>query len=234
MKVIAIILAGGTGSRLQGYRKPKQFLPLGKCSLLGHSLRAFQNSKKVSKAVLTLPKEHWKEGCALVQREGFGSFVSCVEGGKTRQESVWKALEWLQENDVPDIVLIHDAARPFVTKSMIEKSIRIAMQYGAVEVVVPTIDTIIESDGKKVSRVLERNALFSVQTPQTFRFQTIWDAHQKALEANIRNVSDDAQLLLRLGQKVKILEGSYDNFKITTPRDYEFAKMILSTKGKVF
>jgi len=233
MKVTAIILAGGMGSRMQEYGKPKQFLPLGPLSILGHSLRTFQDSKKVSGVLLTLPRENWDEGCELVKREGFKSFVSFVEGGNTRQESVWKALESLNykqatgaKNDTPDIVLIHDAARPFVTKDMITKSIEIAVEHGAVIVAVPTVDTLVESDGQNILKVLDRSTLFSVQTPQTFRFSLIWKAHQKALESNITNASDDAQLLLRLGQTVKILEGNHDNFKITRSRDYEFAKKI--------
>ena len=221
--IVAAVLAGGSGSRM-GVKTLKQFLLLGKKTIIQTSIQAFKNSGLVDHVVVALPRGT----LALYEKEirsyRFGKFVSVIEGGLTRQESSYSTLQHIEKAGGAEIVLIHDAARPFVSRTMIQDSIDFARKYGASEVAAPSVDTLIESDGTFIKSVLDRSRIYRVQTPQTFQFDLILDAHRKALAQGCYSATDDAQLILKMGKKVAIVEGAQENLKITTPVDYEVAK----------
>ena len=151
-----------------------------------------------------------------------------VVGGDTRQESVYNALKELSSNT--DIVVIHDAVRPFVNEDMIIQSIDDANRYGSAIVAVPVKDTIKESDNDGfVMKTLDRRKLWAIQTPQTFKYDLIMKAHLYARDNNIQ-ATDDAFLVEQIGHKVKLIMGSYENIKITTPDDLAVAKAILESR----
>lgn len=225
-KVVAAILAGGSGSRMKKYKTLKQFLPLGGQTIIQKTISVFIDSGLIDKVILTLPKDQIPVYQKRIKQYGFGDFVELIPGGKTRQESSFKAVDFVLKHGSCDLVLIHDAVRPFLSKKILKTSIHLAKKYGASEVAVPATDSLIESDGKFVNHILERKKHYCAQTPQTFHFDLILKAHLKAVSEKFNQATDDASLILRLGKKVALVEGSYDNIKITTPKDYELAEII--------
>jgi 2-C-methyl-D-erythritol 4-phosphate cytidylyltransferase len=223
MKNTAIILGGGVGKRLQG-DIPKQFLPLGTRPMIVHTVEAFQQSPSLDAIVVVMP-EGWEQRCSdELKPFGFTKVKGIITGGETRQLSCWQALQYLAA-DPPHICVIHDAARPLVTKEMIEQAVREGEQ--GMTFALPLTDTIVESRDGEITTILPREQLRQVQTPQSFPFQTLWEAHRTALEEGIRDASDDAGLVLRLGNQVRVIEGDPRNIKITGPADLELAQHLL-------
>jgi 2-C-methyl-D-erythritol 4-phosphate cytidylyltransferase len=227
-KVVAIIAAGGTGTRM-GTATPKQFLMLGERPLLLHSLWVFDRAPSVTEVVLVVPKEERAHALAnVVERYGVKKVVNVVAGGATRQESVYNGLK--ETDDDTEIVVIHDAVRPFVTEDLIERSIEVARSLGGAIVAVPMKDTPkqVGPDGR-IQRTLDRTGLWLAQTPQTFRRALMLEAYRKA-EGDRLPATDDAVLVERLGQTVGIVPGSWENIKITTPEDLVIAEAILAVR----
>ena len=153
-----------------------------------------------------------------------------VEGGKRRQDSVHNALlKILQGENIPELVLVHDAARPLCSGDLIDRIIDSAINYGAAIPVLPLVDTIRIVRGQE-TRIVDRNKLFSVQTPQGFKTKIIKDASTQAVEEKWE-VTDDAALIEKNGGKVKTIKGESQNFKITTPADLERANFIINSKN---
>jgi 2-C-methyl-D-erythritol 4-phosphate cytidylyltransferase len=221
MKNTAIILGGGVGKRVQG-EIPKQFLPLDKRPMIVHTVGAFQQSPSIDAIVVVVP-QGWEQRCSD-ELLPYHKVTGVITGGETRQLSCWQALQYLAA-DPPSIVVIHDAARPLVTGEMIEQAAREGengMTFG-----LPVTDTIVECRDGAISTVLSREQLRQIQTPQAFSFQTLWEAHRQALEDGIRDASDDAGLVLRVGNQVQVIEGDPRNIKITGPADLELARHLL-------
>ena len=151
-----------------------------------------------------------------------------MPGGQTRQDSVYNGLQAISHDS--DIVLIHDGARPFVTKEMIVRAVNEIKTCGAVIVAMPVKDTIktVGEDGF-VMNTLDRELLWQVQTPQIFKKDLIIEAHERAKRLSLQ-ATDDSRLVERLGEKVKVIRGSYENIKITTPEDIKIAEEILRSK----
>ncbi|OGP53022.1 MAG: 2-C-methyl-D-erythritol 4-phosphate cytidylyltransferase [Deltaproteobacteria bacterium RBG_13_52_11] len=223
MKNYAIILGGGAGTRLKG-EIPKQFLLLGERPIIVHTIAAFQQAPSID-AILVVVPAGWKKRCtADLKPYVFDKIQGVIAGGETRQLSCWQALQYLKA-DPPHICVVHDAARPLVTAEMIEVAVREGhkgMTFG-----LRARDTIVECRGGEIMRVSPREQMYQVQTPQSFPFQTLWDAHCKALAAGIREASDDAGLVLKAGNRLKVLEGDPRNIKITDPFDLELAQHFL-------
>jgi len=223
MKHTAIILGGGSGKRLQG-EIPKQFLPLGNRPMIVHTVEAFQQSLSIDVVVVVVP-EGWEKRCIEdLKPYGFTKVQGVISGGETRQLSCWQALQYLK-TDPPSIVVIHDAARPLVTLEMIEVAVREGgegMTFG-----LRTVDTIVECRDGEITKILPREQIRQIQTPQSFPFQTLWGAHCQALEGGINDASDDAGLVLRAGNRVKVIEGDPRNIKITDPLDLELAQRLI-------
>lgn len=223
MKKTAVILGGGVGKRLQG-DIPKQFLPLGTRPMIVHTVEAFQQSPSIDAIVVVVPAG-WEQQCLEdLTPYNCDKVLGVITGGETRQLSCWQALQYLAE-DPPSIVVIHDAARPLVTGGMIGQSVREGEK--GMTFVLPVTDTIVESRDGEISKILPREELRQVQTPQAFPFQTLWEAHRTALEEGIKDASDDAGLVLRLGRPVRVIEGDPRNIKITGPADLELAQHLL-------
>ena len=226
MKKTAIILGGGSGKRLKG-DIPKQFLPLDKRDkrpMIVHTVEAFQQSPAIDVIVVVVP-EGWEERSSdELKPSDVNKLRGIITGCETRQLSCWQALQYLAE-DPPTLVVIHDAARPFVSGGMIEEAVREGAK--GMTFALAITDTIVESRDGEITTVLPREELRQVQTPQAFPFQTLWEAHQTALEEGIRDASDDAGLVLRMGRPVRVIEGDPRNIKITGPADLELAQYLL-------
>jgi len=222
-----IIAAGGTGRRMGG-RVPKQFLPLGNTTILERTLALFNGHSQVCEIILVVPKDHLEKAAWLVHAGNLSRVTRVVAGGRDRQESVWNGLNAFGES--PRFILIHDAVRPLVRKQVLDAVIRQSRRYGAAVAGVRVKDTI-KQEGRKgfFTKTLDRSRLWSIQTPQGFRFKLAYEAHRKARSAHFIG-TDDAALVERLGRKVRIVEGDYDNIKITTAEDLAFAEMVLKNR----
>lgn len=226
---IAIILAGGEGRRMSGGGLPKQFLEFNGRPILMHTLQVFDSCPSIDQIVIVSHPHHSARVRRLVATGGLAKPVAIVEGGGSRQESVWNALDYLRSIS-PGVVVIHDSVRPFVTHEIIDRSIAAAEAVGAADVVVKTTDTIVAVDQGFISSIPDRNLLYNGQTPQTFRFEIILSAHEQARMAGFVDTTDDVKLVLRLGHPVQVVEGSYENIKLTTPFDVHLAQLIYENR----
>ncbi|HEX9949171.1 MAG TPA: 2-C-methyl-D-erythritol 4-phosphate cytidylyltransferase [Thermodesulfobacteriota bacterium] len=223
MKHTAIIVGGGLGKRFKG-DIPKQFLPLDKRPIIVHTVEAFQRSSSIDAIVVVVPAG-WEQRCAEdLKPYGLANVQGIIAGGATRQLSCYQALCFLKP-DPPAIVVIHDAVRPLVSPELIATAVqegREGMTFG-----LRPVETIVQGRDGKIIKVLPREELYQIQTPQAFPFQTLWDAHCQALEAGITDASDDAGLVLSAGKRVKVLPGDPRNIKITSPFDLTLAQHLL-------
>jgi len=206
---------------------PKQFLPLGERPIIVHTVEAFQRCPSIDAIVVVVPSG-WEKQCqAALKPSAFDKIKGVIAGGETRQLSCWQALHFLK-SDPPHIVVIHDAVRPLVSQAMISAAAQEGtegMTFG-----LQGVDTIVECRDGEIMRLLPREELYQIQTPQAFPFQILWDAHCQALEAGITDASDDAGLVLRSGKQVKVLPGDPRNIKITGPFDLELTQHLLQER----
>lgn len=222
-KVVAIIPAAGSGKRL-GSREKKPFVLLGGKPLVTYALKALNSSGYIDAIIIAAQASSIKRLKEIVKRCGINKTLFVTKGGKTRAESVKNCFDLIREPC--DIVLIHDAARPFPSSGMIKNSVLLAKKYGACITAIRQTDTVKLANKKLfVKRTLDRNSLWRAQTPQAFRYSLL----KKAIE-NIRagqDITDEASILERIGKRVKILEGSAHNIKITTKEDLKIARGLL-------
>ncbi len=249
MKVDAIIVSAGKGRRfaegkareseygstksdlgpMRIGRGKKQFQLLAGKPVLAHTLDKFEACPLIRSVLLVVGEEdldHCLE--EIVEKYGYQKVSQIVPGGKRRQDSVRKGIDALSGD--ADVVVIHDGVRPFVTRDLIEESIHTAFRFEAALVAMPVKDTIkmVHNDGT-VIKTLDRETLWQIQTPQTFRVNLIKEAHRRATEEGFLG-TDDASLVERLGVKVHVIPGSYSNLKITTPEDLILAEFFLQAK----
>ncbi len=228
--VSAIIVAAGRGRRM-GANIGKQFLPLMGKPVLAYCLQVFEECSYVDDIVLVVDAKDLDYTRELLQAYGYRKLQRIVAGGAERQQSVYKGLLGIKPDT--DIVMIHDGVRPFVSPSILEESIRVARENGCSVVGVPAKDTIkiVDDQGYTVATP-DRRSLWLIQTPQTFRYEILLQAHEKAQEENFEG-TDDAVLVERLGIPVRMIMGSYENIKITTPEDMALGEIILAKRGRM-
>jgi 2-C-methyl-D-erythritol 4-phosphate cytidylyltransferase len=224
-KDVAVILAGGSGTRMKGEKALKTFLALGTQSILQRTLNVFHRSGAVAALWVVLPRGRLGEFRPEIEKYGFGAFVRMIEGGRFRQESAYLALKDIERSGGAGTVILHDAVRPFVTPQLIRESISLARTHGAVETAVPVVDTLVEVENGMIRNIPDRSRFYRVQTPQAFDFALILEAHEAALNDGVFDATDDARLVMRLGRRVAIQQGYYENIKITTRADYALAKL---------
>lgn len=232
-RVGAIVLAGGKGRRMNSGVQ-KQYMLLDGKPIVVHALMAFEESN-VDDIILVTGEDdiaYAKE--ELIKAYGLKKVTKVVAGGKERYHSVFQGLCALEHCDY---VLIHDGARPLVTKDIIERSIVGAMEYDACVVGMPVKDTIKISDGNNfASDTPDRKFLWQIQTPQSFSYELIFSAYKNILEDESAQVgiTDDAMVVeLQKNKKIKLLEGSYENLKVTTPEDLVIAESLLKARKNV-
>ena len=218
-KVGAIIAAAGRGERMGGV--DKMFAPLAGKPVLAWVVDTFQKCPLVDQIVVVLAEHHLERGKKLALEQGWSKVTDICSGGQRRQDSVAAGLRQLKDCHW---VIIHDGARPLVTEALIESGLEAARETGAAVAAVPVTDTIkLASDDGFILGTPPRHSLQAVQTPQVFRFDIITEAHRRAEGM----ATDDALLVERLGYRVKLYMGSYDNIKITTPSDLALATMLV-------
>ncbi|MGI6065962.1 MAG: 2-C-methyl-D-erythritol 4-phosphate cytidylyltransferase [Bacillota bacterium] len=225
--VTAVIPAAGQGTRMNNVIN-KQFLLLQGKPVLAHTLEIFQNCQTVQDVVVVAAAG--EEHCCreLVARLGLSKVISIVTGGKERQDSVAKGLSKISPECT--LVVVHDGARPLLLPSHLMDVTRTAGETGAAVLAVPVKDTlkIIDKDFL-VKKTPDRSTIWAVQTPQAFKKEIIIDCYRRAYQDGVIG-TDDASLVERYGYQVKIVPGTYENIKITTPEDLKLAEIIL--KGR--
>lgn len=228
-KCVAIILAGGKGKRM-GTDIPKQYIQVCEKPVLYYSLKAFQDSKIIDDIILVSGKDEIQY-CKtnIVDKYAITKVRKIVEGGKERYNSVY---EGLKAADDAKYVFIHDGARPMIDNTIINNAYNGVKEHKACVVAVPSKDTIKIADDLGYSAMTpDRNKMWVVQTPQVFEYQIIFDAYKKALVNDTSKITDDAMIAeLYSDLKVKFVQGSYENIKITTPSDIIFFEAMLKNE----
>lgn len=225
MRCTAIVLAAGRGSRMNSSIS-KQYIELGGFPLIYYALQAFERSR-VDDVVLVAGQDEI-DYCHrhIVEKYSLCKVRQIVSGGSERYLSVYQGL---RAAGSPDVVLIHDGARPFVTDRIIEQTIESAVRYGSGIAAVPAKDTIkIADDQQYAVQTPLRDHVWMMQTPQTFLYTDIRAAYEKVIAEKIQNVTDDAMVMeVAFGRSVKLVKGSYRNIKVTTPEDLEIADLFV-------
>jgi 2-C-methyl-D-erythritol 4-phosphate cytidylyltransferase len=216
----ALILMGGEGRRM-GSSLPKQFHKLGSLKVYQHTLKTFQTSKLFQEIILVCHPD-WID----VVREETPLPVRIIPGGASRQASSWEGLKAC--NPSCHYVMIHDAVRPFVSLQILQENARAVLKYGAIDTVIESADTlVVTEDGKTLQSIPPRHQLRRGQTPQTFAYPLISEAHAKASPQASLGATDDCRLVIDLGATIHLVEGSEDNMKITTERDLLIAQRLI-------
>ena len=226
--IMAIIPAAGIGSRM-GSGIKKQYLMLGNMPVLARTIRVMEDSPEIQGIVLVVgPGEEAYCRDHILAGKAFSKVMAVVPGGDHRQSSVYNGLSFLPGET--QMVLIHDGARPLVQPGEISRVIEAAREVGAAALAVPLKDTVKVVDSRGwVQSTPPREFLWAVQTPQVFRYGIIMEAHRKAREVG-QLATDACALVESLGGPVKLVAGSYENIKITTPEDLVLAEAFLSRR----
>jgi 2-C-methyl-D-erythritol 4-phosphate cytidylyltransferase len=226
--ISVVIVAAGKGTRMN-MDINKQYIEVDGVQVLARTLQVFEDCTPVDEVILVVNSYdivYCKQN--IIGRYGLKKVKTIVAGGAQRQDSVLNGLQEISKSC--DIALIHDGARPFIKEETILNSIEAAMEYGAACVAVPVKDTIKRGDSEGfIAETLDRSVIWSIQTPQVFKYELIMEAHMKAKEENYQG-TDDAVLAERIGIKTKLVMGSYDNIKITTQEDLVIAEAIINSR----
>ncbi len=221
-EVAVVIPAGGVGSRF-GARTPKQFLRLGTMPILAATVQHFARHPAVRAVVVAAPEPWVARAGRILGRVVTRTPLTVVAGGRTRQDSVWLALQAAPE-DV-EIIVVHDAVRPMITRRLVDTVVRAAAAEGAAICALPLTETVKRVRAERVEATLDRSELWAVQTPQAFRADLLREAHEKARRDGVVG-TDDAMLVERLGHPVRVVRGLAENVKITTPEDLRRARFL--------
>ena len=215
----AIVPAGGLGARMAS-RRPKQYLRLARAPILVATLRALARTRGLVGIVVAVPEDHVPATRRLLARHRVPKILDVVAGGADRQESVWRALQRVPER--AEWVVVHDGVRPFIDHCIVER-VRAAAAGGAATCGMPVRETVKRVRGGSVEATIDRDGLWTTQTPQVFTRALLWEAHEKARRDGFAG-TDDAVLVERLGTTVAMVPGLEQNLKITTREDLRTAR----------
>ena len=216
-----IIVAGGSGSRMN-MNINKQFIKINEKEVIAHTIDKFYKNEYIDEIILVVKEDeidYFNKN--IINKYGYKN-IKIALGGKERQDSVYNGLKIVDKDW--DMVLVHDGARPFVSKEIIKKAVTETKKASVIGVRVK--DTIKVVNNNEIISTPNRNTLWAIQTPQTFKYDLLKIAYEKAYEENFYG-TDDSSLVENLGEKVNIIEGSYENIKITTKEDLNMAYQII-------
>lgn len=231
------ILAGGSGTRMGNTEMPKQFLMLGERPIIIHTIEQFLINQAFSKIVVCCPKEWVSYAEDLLDKYNIDKDkVEITAGGATRNESIMNGCKYIEEkyglND-KDIVVTHDAVRPFVTQRILDDNIKLAKKYGAADTVIPATDTIVYSkDGKMITEIPDRKECYQGQTPQTFNIKKLMSLFDSLTKKEKEILTDGCKIFSIKGEDVALVDGEVYNVKLTTLYDLKIAQAILMRKDE--
>lgn len=226
-QVVAVIPAAGLGTRM-GSARSKQFMDLCGKPMLAVTLEQFQRCGLVD-GIVVVVSEQSVAFCSrqIVERFELTKVVKVVAGGQRRQDSVRNGIEAVSNPN--ERILVHDGARPLVTPELIERVIRAGARHRAVVPGIPLKDTLKQIDSRgRVVKTVDSGALWAIQTPQVFQGEDIREAHRKSVEEDWQGITDDAFLVEKIGIPVELIQGEETNIKVTTIKDLELARLLLS------
>lgn len=236
--IYAEILAGGKGTRMGNTEMPKQFIKIGNKPIIVHTLEQFLLCSRIDKIIIVTPSVWVAHTQDLIEKyisQQIKNKIYICEGGEDRNESIMNGIEYIHQkfgqND-DDIVVTHDAVRPFLTDRIIEENIDMALEYGATDTVVSAIDTIVEStDNDTISNIPRRDFMYQGQTPQSFNIKKLVELYNSLTKEEKIVLTDAAKIFVVKGEKVKLVRGELFNMKITTPYDLKLANALV--KGDI-
>ena len=232
--IYAMILAAGNGTRMKS-KLPKQYLLLKNKAIFIYSLEQFLANKKIDKIIISCPIGWISYTNNIISKYLTNTLnIDVIEGGLSRPETLIKGCEYINKeyginND--DIIITHDAVRPFITQRMIDDNIKYTRKYDAVSSVIAASDTIFEStDNKTISNVPSRDKLYHAQTPQTFKLEKLLTIYRSLTNIELNSLTDGCKAFIIKNEPVYLVEGEVSNIKITSPFDLILAENILSQK----
>lgn len=229
--IYGAILAGGSGTRMHVSSMPKQFLPLRGKPIIIHTLEKMLACNKFNAVYLGVHPSWMSYMYDLLDKHNIDTArVRLAQGGETRNDTIFKIIEEIKrdygEND-DDIIVTHDAVRPFVTLRIIEENIEAAEKYGACDTVVPATDTIVSSEnGEEISEIPNREFMYQGQTPQSFKVKMLKELYAQLTPSEKEILTDACKICVIKNVPVKLIKGEPLNLKITTVHDYEIAEVI--------
>lgn len=236
--IFGAILAGGTGSRMGLTNMPKQFLELGDKPIIIHTLQKFLLNLKFDVIYLGI-HENWTGYMEdlieeyITDREN-KTRVKIISGGSDRNSTIMNIVEDIEKNytiSTEDIIVTHDAVRPFVTSRILEENIEITIKYGVCDTVIPAIDTIVVSEnGKIIKEIPNRQYMYQGQTPQSFKILELKKLYNKLSEEEKEILTDACKIFVIKGREVYLVRGEISNLKITTQEDYKIAQAMIGAK----
>lgn len=237
--IYAGILAAGIGTRMHRQDLPKQFLPLGEKPILINTLEQFTLNPKIERIIVVAPKE-WKQFTEdlIAKYDTMGKEVFVISGGESKAKSVYLIFEFIKAGwkfHEKDVLITHDAVRPFITQRIINENVNTAAQYGAACTVISTNDTIIVSDdGEWIKEVPIKKKILAEQTPLTFSMGVLDKlfTHTSTQGVSLELETELVRLCVRLGYPVHTVPGDFSNMKIISPYDLEVANALLTEKKR--
>ena len=235
---IAVIFAGGTGTRMNTRAIPKQFLEMHGKPVLIYTLEQFNQHPEVERIVLVCLESWIDHAKKLIQKFGIHKIAAVVPGGDSGQESIFHGIKAAQEV-VPvgekNIVLIHDGVRPLIDQETISKGLACVRQHGNAVTTTPAIETIFvnEDDNGQVGQIFNRSCCVMARAPQCFYLQDIYEAHKKAQAEQKLDFIDSAMMMQYYGHKLYMVDGPVENIKITTPTDFYLFRALLDAKENI-
>ncbi len=224
MKTIAVIPAGGKGIR-SGIAAPKQYLKFKDKELIVYTLDVFQQNEMIDEIIISTEGNYINLLNDLKEKYNLSKISKVVEGGNTRQDSVYNALRSLTNAADNDLIAVHDAARPLLPQEVLTDAVQTAKQKGNALVCIKAKDTLIKGN-KVVESYLDRDEVYYVQTPQIFPYSILMKAMKNAYENNFIG-TDESVLVRQIGEKANIVEGSVYNFKVTTSDDIDMFERLV-------
>jgi len=230
--IYAGILAGGQGTRMGNVPMPKQFLLLNDKPILVHTIEKFIINDSFASIIIATPKEWINYTKDILNKYNIDiPRVIVIEGGKERNDTIMNIISWIEENDgleANDILVTHDAVRPFLTHRILEENIEMGLKYGAVDTVIDAVDTIVVSnDGNYINDIPRREIMYQGQTPQTFNAKELKDLYAELSNEEKSMLTDACKIFSIKGKKVKLVKGEVFNIKVTIPFDLQVANSII-------
>ena len=234
--IYAEILAGGKGTRMGNTEMPKQFLKIGNKPVLIHTIEKFLLQPRFDKIIIVCPEpwiSHTKDIMNKYITSDLMDKVCVCAGGADRNESIMSGIAYIEKNfgvNDEDIIVTHDAVRPFLTNRIIEDNIELALECGATDTVIPAYDTIIKSDDNDyVAEIPVRDKMYQGQTPQSFNIKKLTNYYNSLTDEEKKILTDAAKIFVIKNEKVKLVQGEIFNIKITSPYDLEVANMLVDS-----
>lgn len=235
--IYAEILAGGVGKRMGNVDMPKQYLMLGDRPIIIHTIEQFLLVSEITKIIIGCPKDWIQYTKDIVSKYiGLDDRIVIIEGGKDRNGTIMNACNYIKENygiKEEDVIITHDAVRPFVDYRIIMDNIKEAKKYDAIDTIIPATDTIVESkDGKIINDIPIRDYLYQGQTPQTFKIDELIKTYDKLTDDEKKILTDACKMFVLKNKKVGFVLGEAYNIKVTTMYDLNLANAILKVGSK--